>query len=134
MFLKYCCSSFFDLGDAWSQITNSLLQLSYYAKWILSITQAKSRTYAGSYERHGTAPVVNEEQCQYWSLVPRQALARYWFSMESKCWLEADLGIYAERWHGTGLAMPQYAVQVLAGSRLRDLCWALARYWLVLPQ
>ena len=40
----------------------------------------KSWTYVGSYERHGTAPVVNEEQCQYWSLVPRRALARYWYS------------------------------------------------------
>ena len=29
------------------------------------IPRRKSRTYAGSYERHCTAPVVNKEQCQY---------------------------------------------------------------------
>ena len=58
------------------------------------VPRRKSLTYAGSYERHSTAPVVNEEHYQYWSLVPRRALA--------------DLGIYAERWCGTGLVLPQY--------------------------
>ena len=46
-----------------------------------------------------------------------------------KCWLEADLGIYADRWHGTGSVLPQYGVQMLARRRLRDLCRVLARYW-----
>ena len=40
----------------------------------------KSWTYAGSYEWHSNAPVLNEEQCQYGSLVTHQALAQYWFS------------------------------------------------------
>ena len=29
------------------------------------LPRRKSRTYTGSYERHSTAPVVNEEQYQY---------------------------------------------------------------------
>ena len=49
--------------------------------------------------------------------------------MEFKCCLEADLGIYAERWRGTGLVLPQYGVQVLARRLLMDLCRALVRYW-----
>ena len=46
-----------------------------------------------------------------------------------KCWLEADLGMYAERWRGTGSLLAQYGVQILARSRLRDLCRSVARYW-----
>ena len=65
----------------------------------------KSRTYAGSYKPHCTAPVVNKQQCRYWSLVTRRALARYWYS-----------------------TVPVWS-QILARSRLRDLCRALARYW-----
>ena len=39
----------------------------------------KCRTYVGCYERHRTATVVNEEQCQYWSLVGRPTLVWYGF-------------------------------------------------------
>ena len=45
-----------------------------------------------------------------------------------QCWLEADLGIYAVRSRGTCVVLPQYGVQMLARSRLRGLCQALARY------
>ena len=38
-------------------------------------------------------------------------LVQYCPSMESKCWLEADLGIHAERWRGTGVVLPQYGVK-----------------------
>ena len=54
--------------------------------------------------------------------------------MESKFWLEADLGIYAERWRGTGLVLPHYGAQMLARSQLQSC----AEHWrstgLVLPQ
>ena len=56
-------------------------------------------------------------------------LVQYCPRMESKCWLITDLGIYAERWRGIGLALSQNRVQMLANNRLRDLCRALTRYW-----
>ena len=59
----------------------------------------------------------------------RAVLVYYCFSMEFKCWLETDSGIYAERWRGTGLVLSKNGVQMLANNRLRDLCRALARYW-----
>ena len=43
------------------------------------VPRRKSRTYAGSYERHGTAPVVNEEQCQYWLVLPQYGVHVYYF-------------------------------------------------------
>ena len=61
-------------------------------------------------------------------------LVYYCSSMEFKCWLEADVGIYSERWRGTGLVLPQYGIQMLARSRLQSYAehWRSTR--LVLPQ
>ena len=54
--------------------------------------------------------------------------------MESKCWLEADLGVYAERWRGTGVVLPQYGAQMLARSRLESCTERWRSTGLVLPQ
>ena len=59
----------------------------------------KSRIHASIYKRHSTAPVVNKEQCLYWTIVTGlrigAVLAQYSPSPETKCRLTTDFGVIA---------------------------------------
>ena len=77
-----------------------------------SLPRWKSGIHASIYKRHSTTPVVNKEQCLYWTVGtgPRvgAVLAQYSPSPETKCRLTIDFGVIPvlnkyrfQCWHGT---------------------------------